>query len=127
MGDPGGRPGENVYCMGDPRGRPGENAYCTGDPRGRPGKKTYCMGDPRGRLGAKTKENTMATIIPERRPECHRVVAPNGEDYDNRKQLRRRKGRHTLCEEAHCPKIAECQDNKTATLLSLRSASTASS
>src|SRR5947209_13016477 len=77
------------------------------------------MGDPGGRPGDKTKENTMATIIPERRPEWLRVRAPKGENYDNLKQLMRSKELHTVCEEARCPNIGECWGNKTATFMIL--------
>jgi len=54
-----------------------------------------------------------------RRPSWIRVRAPNGETYHWLKRLMRSKKLHTVCEEAHCPNMAECWGNRTATFLIL--------
>ena len=54
-----------------------------------------------------------------RRPPWIRVRAPDGESYHWLKRLMRSKDLHTVCEEAHCPNIAECWGNRTATFLIL--------
>lgn len=61
----------------------------------------------------------MATTIPERRPVWLRVLPPGGENYEQLKQLMRRKELHTVCEEARCPNIGECWGQKTATFMIL--------
>lgn len=65
------------------------------------------------------KQRTMATIIPERRPEWLRVPAPKGQNYSDLKQLMRGQSLHTVCEEARCPNIGECWGHKTATFMIL--------
>jgi len=65
----------------------------------------------------KTPERTSAR--PKRRPAWIRVRAPEGESYHWLKRLMRAKELHTVCEEAHCPNIAECWGNRTATFLIL--------
>lgn len=54
-----------------------------------------------------------------RRPSWIRVRAPDGETYHWLKRLMRSKQLHTVCEEAHCPNIAECWAKRTATFLIL--------
>lgn len=54
-----------------------------------------------------------------RRPSWIRVRAPDGESYHWLKRLMRSKDLHTVCEEAHCPNIAECWGHRTATFLIL--------
>ncbi len=54
-----------------------------------------------------------------RRPPWIRVHAPDGETYRWLKRLMRSKHLHTVCEEAHCPNMAECWGNRTATFLIL--------
>jgi len=54
-----------------------------------------------------------------RRPSWIRVRAPDGDSYHWLKRLMRSKNLHTVCEEAHCPNIAECWGNRTATFLIL--------
>ena len=56
---------------------------------------------------------------PQRRPEWIKVQAPSGETYQSLKTLMRSKQLHTVCEEAHCPNIAECWGAGTATFLIL--------
>ena len=54
-----------------------------------------------------------------RRPEWLRVRLPEGEGYLEIKRLLRSAGLHTVCEEAHCPNIGECFNQRTATFLIL--------
>jgi len=54
-----------------------------------------------------------------RRPEWLRARLPGGEGYIEIKRLLRSAGLHTVCEEAHCPNIGECFNQRTATFLIL--------
>ncbi|MGD2105185.1 MAG: lipoyl synthase [Anaerolineae bacterium] len=54
-----------------------------------------------------------------RRPAWIRVRAPEGQSYHWLKRLMRSKSLHTVCEEAHCPNMAECWGNRTSTFLIL--------
>ena len=56
---------------------------------------------------------------PTRRPDWIKVRAPNGETYEQLKELMRRKELHTVCEEANCPNMGECWSSGTATFLIL--------
>ncbi len=54
-----------------------------------------------------------------RRPEWLKAKAPAGANYSDVHRLMREKGLHTVCEEARCPNIGECWNNRTATFLLL--------
>ena len=56
---------------------------------------------------------------PQRSPPWLRVRVPTGETYHWLKRLMRAKSLHTVCEEAHCPNVAECWGHRTATFLIL--------
>jgi len=56
-------------------------------------------------------------VLAERKPEWLRVRPPAGENYVELKQLFRSLGLHTVCEEAHCPNVAECWGGGTATIM----------
>jgi len=56
---------------------------------------------------------------PQRRPDWLKVRFPRGERYAELKRLLRSSGLHTVCEEANCPNIGECFNQKTATFLIL--------
>lgn len=56
---------------------------------------------------------------PKRRPDWIRVRAPQGEKYEELKELMRSKELHTVCEEAMCPNMGECWGSGTATFLIL--------
>ena len=56
---------------------------------------------------------------PKRRPDWIRVRAPQGEKYEELKDLMRSKALHTVCEEAMCPNMGECWGSGTATFLML--------
>jgi len=55
----------------------------------------------------------------ERKPPWLTVKWQQGENYRDLKSLMRSNGLHTFCEEAHCPNISECWENRTATFLIL--------
>lgn len=58
------------------------------------------------------------------RPEWLRVRIPGGPSYGRLKDLMRQSELHTVCEEAHCPNIAECWGAGTATFMILGSVCT---
>jgi lipoic acid synthetase len=53
------------------------------------------------------------------RPEWLKAKAPTGEGYREIKKTMRRLNLHTVCEEALCPNIGECWNNRTATFMIL--------
>ena len=56
---------------------------------------------------------------PGKRPDWLKVRLPTGENYSNVKSLMRRQQLHTVCEEARCPNMAECWNNRSATFMIL--------
>ena len=56
-------------------------------------------------------------IIPLKKPEWLKIRPPAGENYTQIKQLLRERNLHTVCEEAHCPNVAECWSSGTATFM----------
>ena len=68
----------------------------------------------RGRSAANT-----AVPIDRARPEWLKVRRPTGPTYERLRQLMRSKELHTVCEEAHCPNMAECWGAGTATFMVL--------
>ena len=61
------------------------------------------------------------TVVPidRARPEWLKVRLPMGPQYENLRRLMRSKSLHTVCEEAHCPNMAECWGAGTATFMIL--------
>lgn len=55
----------------------------------------------------------------ERKPDWLKVRPPSGENYGRLKGLLRGLDLHTVCEEAHCPNVAECWGGGTATIMLL--------
>ncbi|MDP2948254.1 MAG: lipoyl synthase, partial [Chloroflexota bacterium] len=53
------------------------------------------------------------------RPDWLRVRLVQGENYRELKTLLRGQGLHTVCEEALCPNIYDCWEQRTATFLIL--------
>jgi lipoic acid synthetase len=53
------------------------------------------------------------------RPDWLRVRFPTGSNYLELKDIIRSRTLHTVCEEAHCPNIGECWENRTATFMIL--------
>jgi lipoyl synthase len=60
-----------------------------------------------------------ATAVRRRHPEWIKVRAPGGEGFAATKRVVRELALHTVCEEAHCPNVAECWGHKTATFMLL--------
>jgi lipoyl synthase len=58
-----------------------------------------------------------AKILAARKPEWLKVRPPAGESYTRIQGLLRERKLHTVCEEAHCPNIAECWASGTATFM----------
>ncbi len=54
-----------------------------------------------------------------RRPDWLKVRIPSGENYFELKQILRELELHTVCESAHCPNVAECWSQRTATFMIL--------
>src|SRR5215216_2233184 len=60
------------------------------------------------------------SVTPLRRhPDWIRSRLPSGENYHDLKALLRGLNLNTVCEEAHCPNIGECWDQRTATIMIL--------
>lgn len=57
--------------------------------------------------------------VARRHPEWIKVRAPGGDGYASTKQVVKSLGLHTVCEEAHCPNLAECWGHRTATFMLL--------
>jgi lipoic acid synthetase len=56
-------------------------------------------------------------ISPLKKPEWLKIRPPAGENYTQIKKLLRERDLHTVCEEAHCPNVAECWSTGTATFM----------
>src|SRR5262245_44798396 len=54
-----------------------------------------------------------------RKPAWLKVRAPGGPNYMRLKALMRERKLHTVCEEARCPNIGECWEERTATFMIL--------
>ena len=57
--------------------------------------------------------------VARRHPEWIKVRAPGGEGYASTKKVVQSLDLHTVCEEAHCPNLAECWGHRTATFMLL--------
>jgi lipoyl synthase len=79
--------------------------------------------NPTARLRHPEKADRPATPIP-RKPDWIRVKAPTSHEYHETRQLMRRLGLNTVCEEAACPNIGECWKQKHATVMILGSVCT---
>lgn len=56
-------------------------------------------------------------ILAQRKPEWLKIRPPAGENYTQIKGMLRDRKLHTVCEEAHCPNVAECWASGTATFM----------
>jgi lipoic acid synthetase len=66
------------------------------------------------------KEEIEKTKIPlGKRPDWLKVKLPIGDNYNVVRNLMRRQKLNSVCEEARCPNIAECWNNRTATFMIL--------
>ncbi|MDP9398370.1 MAG: lipoyl synthase [Actinomycetota bacterium] len=71
---------------------------------------------PEGRKLLRLEVRNAATPI-EKKPSWIRTRAKMGPEYTELKSLVRREGLHTVCEEAGCPNIYECWEDREATFL----------
>jgi len=71
---------------------------------------------PEGRKLLRVEARNAQTPI-EKKPEWIRTRATMGPEYNELKGLVRREGLHTVCEEAGCPNIFECWEDREATFL----------
>ncbi|WP_104432815.1 lipoyl synthase [Kineococcus xinjiangensis] len=71
---------------------------------------------PEGRRLLRVEARNAETPI-ERKPSWIRTKARTGPDYTELKGLVKREGLHTVCEEAGCPNIYECWEDREATFL----------
>lgn len=61
----------------------------------------------------------MPIEVTRRKPEWLKVKLPSGENYARIQGILRRQNLHTVCQEAHCPNVAECWGGGTATFMIL--------
>lgn len=59
------------------------------------------------------------SAAPRRHPDWIKARIPSGETYQEVRQLLHGLSLHTVCEEAHCPNVGECWDQRTATVMIL--------
>ena len=59
------------------------------------------------------------SVAPRRHPDWIRSRMPSGDNYHDLKGILRGLSLNTVCEEAHCPNIGECWDQRTATIMIL--------
>ena len=57
--------------------------------------------------------------VTRRHPDWIKVRAPGGESFAATKRVVQELALHTVCEEAHCPNVAECWGHRTATFMLL--------
>ncbi len=58
-------------------------------------------------------------VVPRRHPEWIKARIPSGETYQDLRRLLHGLKLNTVCEEAHCPNMGECWDERTATVMIL--------
>src|SRR5664279_1585092 len=71
---------------------------------------------PDGRRMLRIEQRNTAVPI-ERKPEWIKTRARMGPEYTALKDLVKREGLHTVCQEAGCPNIYECWEDREATFL----------
>ena len=72
---------------------------------------------PPAELARPLSPSRAAAILSARKPEWLKIRPPAGESYTQIKGLLRERNLHTVCEEAHCPNVAECWASGTATFM----------
>lgn len=83
-----------------------------------PQKTPHRQGGPDVRPRARPLPPSQAAkILNDRKPEWLKIRPPGGENYTQIKGLLRERKLHTVCEEAHCPNVAECWATGTATFM----------
>ena len=56
-------------------------------------------------------------ILASKKPAWLKIRPPAGESYGEIKSMLQERGLHTVCQEAHCPNVAECWSSGTATFM----------
>jgi lipoic acid synthetase len=69
--------------------------------------------------GGTFDEATDGSMPARRHPDWIRARIPTGDDYHDLKRIVRGLSLNTVCEEAHCPNIGECWEQRTATIMIL--------
>ncbi len=87
-----------------------------GDGSGHHGRGDLPVSIGGGLAGLPAKDGSVA---PRRHPDWIRARMPSGDNYHDLKRLLRGLELNTVCEEAHCPNIGECWDQRTATIMIL--------
>ncbi|CAN5795765.1 lipoyl synthase [soil metagenome] len=59
------------------------------------------------------------STAPRRHPDWIKARLPSGDNYHDLKRILRSQTLNTVCEEAHCPNIGECWEQRTATIMIL--------
>lgn len=59
------------------------------------------------------------SVAPRRHPDWIKARLPTGDNYQDLKGILRGLSLNTVCEEAHCPNIGECWEQRTATIMIL--------
>lgn len=72
---------------------------------------------PPAELARPLSPSRAAAILSARKPEWLKVRPPAGASYTQIKGMLKERNLHTVCEEAHCPNIAECWASGTATFM----------
>jgi lipoic acid synthetase len=72
-----------------------------------------------GGIAAYDQPATDGSLALRRHPDWIKARLPSGENYHDLKRLLRGLELNTVCEEAHCPNIGECWDQRTATIMIL--------
>src|SRR3712207_1185524 len=80
------------------------------------GAPTPSVAEPQGRRLLRLEVRNSHVPI-ERKPEWIKTRLKTGPEYTELKSLVRREGLHTVCEEAGCPNIYECWEDREATFL----------
>jgi lipoic acid synthetase len=69
--------------------------------------------------GTFTSPAADGSVAPRRHPDWIKARLPSGENYHDLKRILRGLTLNTVCEEAHCPNIGECWEQRTATIMIL--------
>ncbi len=75
------------------------------------------VAEPEHNLARPISPSKAKEILATRKPEWLKIRPPAGESYLQIKGMLRERNLHTVCEEAHCPNVAECWASGTATFM----------
>jgi lipoic acid synthetase len=98
-----------------PMFEPPGDAHAGGHAHASNGSISIAMGGA-GLVGLPAADGSLAL---RRHPDWIKARIPSGDNYHELKSLLRGLNLNTVCEEAHCPNIGECWDQRTATIMIL--------